>query len=143
MKDIPLKEIMVTNLITAHIEDPVSAVEGKFRAHGIRHVPVVDDANRIAGIFTRSDLARCLAPHRTEDGDFFYDQDEMDQFVLKYVMTKHPVTLGPGDTLRHAVDIMAFKKYGCIPITKPDGTLVGIVTQVDVMKYFSSSLNGS
>ena len=37
MKDIPLKEIIVMRVFTAHMEDPLSAVEAKFRLHGIRH----------------------------------------------------------------------------------------------------------
>jgi len=139
VKDIFLREIMIAEVITAHIEDTLSEVEEKFRANGIRHVPVVDDKNRIIGIFTRNDLARCLAPHRTEEGDYVYDPDEMDRFILKYVMTKNPKTLRPEDTLKHAVDIMAREKYGCIPIVKPDGTLAGIVSQIDVMRFISNS----
>jgi len=141
MKNVPLKEIMITDIITGHINDLVSDVEAKFHEYMIRHVPIVDDKNRILGIFTQKDLAKCLAPHRTEDGEYYYDTEEMDRFVLRYVMTKNPVTLCPEDTLKHAVDIMALKKYGCIPIAKPDGTLVGIVTPVDVMKYVSRSFD--
>ncbi len=137
MKDIPLKDIMVTGVITARVEDSLSEVESKFRVNGIRHVPVVDDRNHLLGIFTRNDLARCLAPHRTEDGSYYYDEDEMNRFVLRFVMTKHPLTLGPEDTLKQAVEIMASEKYGCIPIVKADGTLVGILTPIDVLKYIS------
>jgi len=137
MKDVPLKDIMVAHVITGHIDDPLSVIEAKFSEHSIRHIPIVDDKNRILGMFTHKDLAKCLAPHRTEDGDYFYEKDEMDQFVLRYVMTKNPVTLGPDDTLKHAVDVMGREKYDCIPIAKADGTLVGIVSQVDIMKYIS------
>ncbi|MEI7751329.1 MAG: CBS domain-containing protein [Candidatus Omnitrophota bacterium] len=141
MKDVPLKDIMVTHVITGHIDDRLSVIEEKFSEHSIRHIPIVDDKNRILGIFTYKDLAKILAPHRTEDGDYYYDKDEMDQFVLRYVMTKKPVTLGPDDMLKHAVDIMAIEKYDCIPIAKADGTLVGIVSQVDIMKFLSNYLS--
>lgn len=139
MKNVPLREIMISNAVTANLEDSLSKVEEKFRMRGIRHIPVVDERNRVVGMFTRNDLARCLAPHKTEDG-FAYDKEEMDQFTLKYVMARDPTTLGPGDLLSHAVDIMARDKYGCIPIVKEDGILVGIVTQVDIMRLLSREL---
>jgi len=139
MENFPLKDIMITNVVTASPEEPLSKVEEKFRRRGIRHIPVVDDRNRVVGVFTRNDLARCLVPHKTEEG-FSYDKEEMDQFMLKFVMAKDPTTLGPEDLLSHAVEIMARDKYGCIPIVKENKTMVGIVTQVDIMNLLLREL---
>lgn len=136
MKDIPLKTIMVTRIFTAHMEDPLSAVEAKFRLHGVRHLPVVDDKNRVVGIFTLRDLSRCLSPRKTEEG-YRYDSEQLDRFILKHVMTQDPLVLSPEDTLMHAVDIMARDKFGCIPIADTRGVLLGIVTQIDVLKFFA------
>ena len=136
MKDVRLKEIMVTKVIAAHVDDPLSSVEAKFRKHGIRHLPVVDDKKRVVGMFTHRDLLRCLPPRKTEDG-YIFDKEQMDRFILRYVMAQDPIVLGPEDTLGHVVEIMARDKYGCIPITSPDRILVGIVTQIDVLKYLS------
>ena len=136
MRDISLKEIMVTNVFSAHVNDPLSIVEKKFREHGIRHLPVVDDQKRVVGMFTQRDLLRCLSPHKTEDG-YVFDKEQMDRFILKYVMAKDPVVLSPDDTVAHVVDIMARDKFGCIPITDANRVLVGIVTQIDVLKCFA------
>jgi CBS-domain-containing membrane protein len=139
MKDILLKEIMVRRVFTANTADLLSAVEAKFRLHGVRHLPVVDDRNRVVGIFTLRDLGRCLSPRKTEEG-YRFDPEQLDRFILKYVMTKDPLVLRPDDTLMHAVDIMARDKYGCIPITDAGGILAGIVTQIDVLKFFARQL---
>ena len=106
MKDVHLKEVMVTKVISVHVDEPLSAVEAKFRKHGIRHIPVVDGEKRVVGMFTQRDLLRCSPPRKTEDG-YVFDKEQMDRFILKYVMAKDPVTLGPEDTLGHVVDIMA------------------------------------
>ena len=136
MKDIALKEIMVTKVIFAHKDEPLSDVEAKFRKHGIRHLPVVDDKKHVVGMFTQRDLLRCLSPRKTEDG-YFFDKEQMDRFILKYVMAKDPIVLHPDDTLGHVVDIMARDKFGCIPIVNAEGILAGIVTQIDVLKYLA------
>ena len=139
MKDILLKEIMVTKVVTASVNDSVSSVEEKLRKHGIRHLPVVDDQKRVVGMFTQRDLLRCSPPHKTEEG-FVFDKEQMDRFILKYVMAPDPVTLSPEDTLSHVLDVMARDKFGCIPLTSPDRVLVGIVTQIDVLKCFARLL---
>ncbi|HOW59991.1 MAG TPA: CBS domain-containing protein [Candidatus Omnitrophota bacterium] len=136
MRDILLKDVMVTKVVTAFIKDSLSKTEEKFRLHGIRHLPVVDDKKRVVGMFTQRDLMRCLAPRKTEDG-YIFDKEQLDRFILEYVMAKDPVTLGPEDTLRHVIDIMARDKFGCIPIVRSDGVLLGIVTQIDVLKYIA------
>lgn len=136
MRDIPLKEIMVTGVIVAHVDDPLSTVEAKFRRHGIRHLPVVDSKQRVVGMFTQRDLLRLLPPRKTEDG-YVFDNEQLDRFILKHVMAQDPVVLSPEDTLAHVVDIMARDKFGCIPIVSRDRVLAGIVTQIDVLKYLS------
>ena len=136
MKDIPLKDLMVTKVFTAHVEDPLSAVEAKFRLHGVRHLPVVDDKNRVVGIFTLRDLTRCLSPRKTEEG-YCFDAEQLDRFILKHVMTKDPLVLNPDDKLIQAVDIMARDKFGCIPVADQGRVLRGIVTQIDVLKFFA------
>jgi len=139
MKDVPLKDIMVTKVITAHVDDPLSVVEGKFRSHGIRHLPVVDDQKRVVGMFTQRDLLRCMPPRKTDEG-YVFDKEQLDRFILKYVMAKDPVILSPEDTLSHVVDIMARDKFGCIPIASADRVLAGIVTQIDVLKCLARFL---
>lgn len=139
MKDIPIKEIMVQPVFTVHDDDLLSAVEAKFRLHGVRHLPVVDEGNHLVGIFTLRDLTRCASPRKTDDG-YRFDPEQLDRFILKHVMTRDPVALGPDEMLMHAVDIMARDKYGCIPIVLADGVLVGIVTQIDALKFLARCL---
>lgn len=139
MKSVLLKEIMVTQVITAKIEDPLSSIEEKMRAHRIRHMPVVDDGKKLIGIITHRDLLRTAPPHKTEDG-WLFDKEQMDHFILKHIMTSDPMTLSPDDRVVHAVDIMAREKFGCIPLTDENKKLVGIVTQIDVLKWLAKHL---
>ncbi len=140
MRDLPLKEIMVTKVVSANVDDSLSSVEEKLRKHGIRHLPVVDGAKRVVGMFTQRDLLRCSPPKKTEGG-YFFDKEQLDRFILKHVMAKDPVVLTPDDTLSHVVDIMARDKFGCVPIVSPDRILVGIVTQIDVLKCLARFLH--
>ena len=143
MQNTPLREIMVTKVVTAHARDPFSSVEKKLRIHKIRHLPVVDESGKLTGIITERDLNRTVSPRIAEDGSRYYDKIMLDSFILEHCMTPNPLALKPHSTLKDAVDIMATHKFGCIPIIMNDKTLVGIVTQIDILKFLSRWMKSS
>lgn len=49
------------------------------------------------------------------------------------VMTADPVTLTTGDSLRRAAEAMRDNNIGDVVVTKPDGSLCGIVTDRDIV----------
>lgn len=139
MLDVPVKDIMVIKVISVKIDEPFSHVEEKMRLNKIRHLPVVDGGNKLVGIITRHDLLRAMHPHETEEGPV-YDPDELDRLILKHFMTPNPSTLHVDDPISKAVKIMAEFKYGAIPIVQSDKALVGIVTQIDILRYMAKHL---
>ena len=58
------------------------------------------------------------------------------------IMTREPYTLGPDDTLADARKLMAEHHIRHVPIVSPEGTLVGVVSQRDVLAASDSSLAG-
>ncbi len=139
MKQIAVREIMVTSVVTVGVDEAFSHVAEKMRIYGIRHLPVVDENKKVVGMVTQRDLLRTLSPKKTEDG-YIYDKEQLDRFILKYVMANDPVCVGPDDSMVRVVDIMARDKYGCVPVVTPDKTLLGIVTQIDILKCLSKWL---
>lgn len=137
IKDVPVREIMVSPVVTAHVNAPFSHVEEKLRRKGIRHVPIVDDDDHVVGLMTQRDLYRIVSPYITDEGGFQYNEEALNTFVLRHVMTKNPLTLHPEDRLFKAVDFMTRLKYGCCPVVDASGKIIGIVTEIDVLKYLA------
>ena len=142
MLELKVKDVMVTKVVTVGVEAPMSLVEENIRVNKIRHMPVVDSANRLLGIITQRDLLRHVCPRPTEDG-YMFVKEEMDQLILKHIMTPDPVTIRPEDPLKKAVEIMAREKYGCLPVVRQDKTVVGIVTQIDILRLLFKALDAS
>lgn len=140
MFDARLTDVMVTQVITVNLHDTVAVVEEKMRVNRIRHIPVLDDNQRLVGMVTYRDLLSFAHPKRTEEG-WVFDRSEMNQFILKHIMTKEPVTLKPSDTVARAVEIMATEKYGCIPVVDDNKQLCGIVTQIDILKWLGKKIS--
>ena len=132
-----LKDIMVEKPYTINIDEPFSRVWDIFRSLNVRHLPVVDDAGVLKGIVTQRDLYRIVSPRKTMEGELVYDKMDLDKHILKYVMTKEVATLSPEDTLRDTIDLMINSRYGCIPVVDEKKHLVGIITQIDVLKASS------
>lgn len=105
--------------------------------HHIRHLPVVDENDALIGVFSETDLNHAYSPRITDAG-WYYDQDELNALDPVRFMTDDPAKLSPDDTLKKACEVMVRNKYGCIPITGNDGKLVGIVTNVDLLKKIAS-----
>ncbi len=57
---VPVKEVMVTDVIKAYSNDPISEISKKMIKNRISHVPVVDSENRLKGMVTDIDLMACM-----------------------------------------------------------------------------------
>lgn len=132
---INVKDVMVTNVITAGLDTPFSQVWDIFSNQRIRHLPVVNQDKKLKGLITQRDFYRIVpARKEVEDGGSFYLKETLDKFILQKVMIADVEILFPDDTLGKAIDIMVKKKYGCLPVIDKQGVLVGILTQTDVLR---------
>jgi len=60
LPQVAVKEIMVTNVIKAYKNDPISEIATKMIKNKISHVPVVNSENRLLGMVTDIDLMACM-----------------------------------------------------------------------------------
>lgn len=61
--------------------------------------------------------------------------------TISEVMTPNPVCLGAEETIETAWHLMRSKHIRHLPITKADGTLVGLVTQGDIVSNVHEARN--
>ena len=84
---------------------------------------VVDDQQRLAGIFTDSDLARLLERRR----DNLLDQP------IEQVMTANPISVRSGSGAVQAIDLLATRNISELPVVDADSRPVGIIDITDVI----------
>ncbi len=56
----PVADVMSSPVTTVGVDTPVSELVGLMADRGLRHLPVLDDAGRLAGIVTRAELVAVL-----------------------------------------------------------------------------------
>lgn len=84
---------------------------------------LIDDAGRLAGIFTDSDLARLFERRRDR---------ELDSSV-RGVMTANPLRVVAGSMMADAVALMAGRKISELPVVDADNRPVGLIDITDVV----------
>ena len=83
-------------------------------------VCIVNSDNKLLGILTDGDIRRKLLKVQKPFSAFFVD-DALDHAILA------PITIRPGDTLVHAVDVMEQKQIWDLPVVGDKGFLVGLL----------------
>jgi len=109
----------------AHREESVRAV--LVRQGGARRrtgaIMVIDDDERLVGIFTDADLARLFENHR----EILLDQP------IAAVMTRDPVKVVVGAGIAEAVDALQRRKISELPVVDRGGRPVGLIDLTDLI----------
>jgi CBS domain-containing protein len=126
-----VRDLMTRKLAVLHLEQNLALAEWGMKEFRFRHLPVVEE-NKLIGLVSERDLLR--ASVSTLDSDHALLDDNLKRyFFVCEVMTTDVVTVRPDTTLGEAATLLRDRKLGCLPVTEEDGTLVGILTQSDLV----------
>ena len=128
---VQVEQMMTTDLFTVHQDDPVDLVASLMHWRKIRHVPVEDDQNRLAGLVSYRTLLQLVAAGELDAHD--------KPAAVSDIMKRDPVTVEPEVSTLDAIAIMRNHRIGCLPVVT-HGQLVGIITERDFMNIASRLL---
>jgi acetoin utilization protein AcuB len=128
-----VRDIMVTELVTLHVEEQLSLASDIMNLARIRHLPIVE-GERLVGIISQRDLFRASLAS-VMGYDYAATRDHLKSVSIKEAMVSEVITVGPETGIQEAGKIMLDKKIGCLPVVE-DRRLVGLVTETDVLRCF-------
>jgi CBS domain-containing protein len=128
-----VSEIMQSEVVTLAAGDRLDLADDVMRLGRVRHIPVLERDGRVVGIVTHRDLlaaslSRALAFDASERRTFMHSID------VGEVMSRDLATIGRDATLAEAAALLLGRRIGCLPVVEPDGTLVGLVTETDLLR---------
>lgn len=135
-RHVAVRQFMSDRVVFVDIEAPLSTVRDLLRRRGFHHAPVTQ-GGRLVGILSSTDLARYALDAWVDDpatSDAHLDA----RFAVANVMTHEPIAVDPNASARHAAMLLASGDFHALPVTEPDGTLVGIVTSTDLLRLFAA-----
>lgn len=103
----------------------------------IRQFPVLDPEDKLVGIVSDRDI-RDAMPSKFIPGDFATNQGGgLYTLTAGDVMTMDPITVTPDTALDEVSEVLVKHKIGGLPVMEGD-QLVGIITQIDVLRFLCS-----
>ncbi|MEZ4750493.1 MAG: CBS domain-containing protein [Bdellovibrionota bacterium] len=130
-----VRDLMSTNLHTLSPNDTLQDLADLLDRHHVRHAPIVDKQFNLVGLVTHRDLLRYSKP---EAGNACASWESM---AIKEVMQDSKFfqvrAISPETSARSAAIQICENKIGCLPVTDPQGKLVGILTEGDFVKFFA------
>jgi CBS domain-containing protein len=145
-----VKDIMTADPVCVPPDLPFKEVADLMLERRIRGVPVVDDAGKVLGVITESDLLVKPAyahEHRHEESGIRHflarlrhrDRTEAGpRRVASDIMSSPPVTASPWDDVEDATQLMLERGISRLPVLR-EGRLVGIVSRHDLVRQFDKT----
>jgi CBS domain-containing protein len=127
-----VKEIMTKEVSTLGRNDTLDLADEVMTLGRIRHLPVLDEG-RVVGVVSQRDLFRSALAVALGYGEKA-QQRLLRTIRVKEVMSEPAITVSPEATAQEATRLMLEHKIGSLPVVEGH-TLVGIVTETDILRY--------
>ena len=129
LKGLVVSDLMTTALMTLRGRDSVSRADFDMKLARIRHLPIVDEKQRLIGIVSNRDILRALGGGKQES------------VAIAKIMTTTPITVTPEQPAHEAAGLMLEHKIGALPVVGDEGELVGLVTETEFLEVAHRALS--
>lgn len=133
-----VREIMTSPCIMVPPETPLPAANALMKEKRIRHLPVVENG-RLVGIVSRGDL-REASISASINADSYELHFMLSRLTVGKLMTRKVFTMTPDALVVFAAELMTENKIAGLPVVDPQGGLIGIVTESDLLRMLVRKL---
>ncbi len=129
-----VREFMTAHPVTVGPADSLKEALEKMDQGQFRHLPVVDDDGKLAGMISDRDV-RLIHPSplfvRPE-----HVPAQLFMIKVRQAAILNPVSIEPAASLEQAARLMLRWKVGALPVVGDGGVLIGIITYSDFLRAF-------
>ena len=125
---------MTRKVIAVNEDTDLHQAREKMTTNKIRHLPVIDDDNRLVGIVTDRDIRSAMPSAALKE------KKEANALRVKDIMTENPITIPPTYTLQDALLLIQKTKVGAFPVVDEEKKLKGIISIRDLIRAFINVL---
>jgi CBS domain-containing protein len=131
-------DIMTSPAIVIEPGTTVPVAIALMKEHRVRHLPVVE-GERLAGIISRGDL-REASVAAAINADFYELNFLLNHLTVDRLMSHKVFTVTPDTMIVDAAELMTEHKIAGLPVVNPDGSVLGIVTESDLLRLLVRKL---
>jgi CBS domain-containing protein len=127
-----VRDLMSSEVTTLRRNDKLGAADDLMRLGRIRHLPILDEDGRLAGIVSQRDLFHSGLVKALGYGSHA-QRHALETVAVKEAMTTDVVTTPPDAPLATAARTMLERKIGCLVVVEGE-RVVGILAESDFVK---------
>ena len=131
---------MTRRVVTIGPEASIFEVQELMAQNRIRHIPVVEEGDKLVGIVSDRDLRSALPFRYLKEGVSPEEQEKLQRLRVKDIMTREVFTISPAYTIQDALLMIQNSKVGALPVVDEDGRLKGILSVRDLLRAFINVL---
>ncbi|MBH8564275.1 CBS domain-containing protein [Nostoc sp. CENA67] len=146
-------DIMTHNPIVVRPETPLKEAVQIIAERHISGLPVVDDAGKLVGIISETDLMwqeTGVTPpayimfldsviYLQNPATYERDLHKVLGQTVGEVMSKKPITISPDKTVKEAAQLMHDRNVHRLPVLDSAGQVIGILTRGDIIRAMAAS----
>ncbi len=135
-----VKNRMSPNPVTIKTETNLKEALDLVRSNPFRHLPVLDENDKLVGIVTEKSLVYASPTPSTTlsvfEVDYILSRTKIGQIIQGEV-----ISVGPNLPIEEAARMMIDHRIGCLPVVEDD-KLIGIISDTDIFRVFVEGLGG-
>jgi len=125
---------MTPNPVTIGPDTPVVEAAALLRRHRFRHLPVVDQEERLTGMVTDRDLRSACPSSVLGETEKQRVEEQVRRTLVRAIMSTDFVTLNPESTLDDALLLFGNRNIGALPVVDDAGRVKGIFSLNDMIR---------
>ena len=133
MRKQPISTVMTTAVVSIDLDQPLSDAYHALQGASYHHIPVLD-GDRPVGMISSTDVLKLVYDVEGSSDKMLTSMLDH-QFTIEDAMTPDLVTLTEAATVHDAAELLADGKRHSVLVVADDGSLVGIVTTTDLVRY--------
>lgn len=135
-----VKDRMTPDPVTITTDTSLKEALDLVRSKPFRHLPVLDENDKLVGIVTEKSLVYASPTPTTTlsvfEVDYILARTKVGQIIQGPV-----ITVEPDLPVEEAARVMIDQRIGCLPVVEDD-ELVGIISDTDIFRVFVEGLGG-
>ena len=116
------RSFVIDDVATILPDEPVSKAKYMMENYNISGIVVVNEENKVCGIFTKRDIP--------------FSENDINSGKIKTFMTKEVISIEPGASREKALEILFGSRKEKLPVIDKTGLLKGLITKKDLAPEF-------
>jgi acetoin utilization protein AcuB len=135
-----VRDRMTPDPVTITTETSLKEALDLVRSKPFRHLPVMDEDDKLVGIVTEKSLVYA-SPTPTTTLSVFEVDYILARTKVGQVIQGSVITVPPDLPVEEAARVMIDQRIGCLPVVE-DEKLLGIISDTDIFRVFAEGLGG-